>query len=53
MGARYSGQRARANQRLQPTAFGAGIRGAFCQQSLRLLERVLLESAAAEPRGVR
>lgn len=39
-----------SNQRLQPTAFGVGMRGASCQQSLQLLERVLPESAAAEPR---
>lgn len=38
----------RANKRLQPTAFGAGVRGAFCHQSLWLLERVVPESAAAE-----
>ena len=38
-----------ANKRLQPTAFGAGMRSAFCQQLLWLLERVLPESAAAEP----
>ena len=41
------------NKRLQPTAFGAGMRGAFCQQSFWLLERVLPESAAAEPQAVR
>ena len=40
------------NQRLQPTAFGAGMRGAFCQQSLWLLKRVLPKSAAAEPQAV-
>jgi len=37
---------------LQPTAFGAGMRGAFCHQSLCLLGRVLPESAAAEPQAV-
>ncbi len=36
-------------QRLQPTAFGVGMRGESCQPSLWLLERVLPESAAAEP----
>jgi len=40
------------NKRLQPTAFGAGMRGTSCQQSLWLLERVLPESAAAEPHAV-
>jgi hypothetical protein len=43
----------RANQRLQPTAFGTGMRGVSCQQSLWLLKRVLTESAAAEPQTVR
>ncbi len=42
----------RANQRLQPTAFGAGMRGVSCPQSLWLLKRVLSESAAAEPQAV-
>jgi len=37
---------------LQPTAFGAGMRGASCEQTFWLLERVLPESAAAEPRAV-
>jgi len=41
------------NKWLQPTAFGAGMRGASCQQSFWLLKRVLPESAAAEPRAVR
>jgi hypothetical protein len=40
-------------EHVQPTAFGAGMRGAFCQQSLWLLERVLPETAAAEARAVR
>lgn len=40
------------NKRLQPTAFGAGMRGASCQQRLWFLEGVLLESAAAEARAV-
>jgi len=37
------------NDWLQPTAFGAGMRGESCQLSLWLLERVLPESAAAYP----
>ena len=37
------------NKRFQPTAFGAGICGASCHQSLWLLERVLPESAADSP----
>jgi len=47
------------NKQLQPTAFGAGMRGALCQLSFWLLERVLPESAAvqqlaaANPAGVR
>ena len=41
-------QKWRPNKRLQPTAFGAGMRGASCQQSLWLSERVLPESAAGE-----
>ena len=40
------------NKRLQPTAFGVGMRGAFCQLSFWLLERILPESAAAEPQAV-
>jgi len=39
------------NQRLQPIAFGAGMRGAFCQPSRQLLEQVLPETAA-EARAV-
>jgi len=39
------------NLRLQPTAFGAGMRGALCHQSFWLARRVLPESAA-EPRAV-
>ena len=48
-----------AQQAVQPTAFGAGMRGALCQLSFWLLERVLPESAAvqqlaaANPAGVR
>jgi len=34
------------------TAFGAGMRGESCHPSLWLLERVLPESALAEPRAV-
>jgi cell wall assembly regulator SMI1 len=37
---------------LQLTAFGAGMRGESCHQSLWLLGQVLPESAAAEPRAV-
>lgn len=40
------------NKRFQPTAFGAGMRGAFCQQSRWLLKRVLPETAAAKARAV-
>ena len=43
----------RANQRLQPTAFGAGMRGVSCPQSLWLLKRVLSESVAAKPQAIR
>jgi hypothetical protein len=41
-----------ANKRLQPTAFGAGVRGVSCYQSFWLLERVLPQSTAAEPQAV-
>jgi hypothetical protein len=40
------------NKRLQPTAYGVGMRGAFCRLSFWSLERLLPESAAAEPQAV-
>jgi len=43
----------RHNKRLPPTAFGAGMRGAVGPQSFWLWERVLPESAAAEPQAAR
>jgi hypothetical protein len=46
-------ERTGRTKRLQPTAFGAGMRGESCYQSFWLLEQVLPESAAAEPQAVR